>query len=80
MGLIQLPIRPIQISYECDACKEGSMHYTGQHDFSDINNPTFTHECTKCKVQMLFKEKYPTVRYAKEGELLDLSQYTPQKL
>lgn len=42
------------------------------------NPPIFPHTCIHCGDQKSFTEKYPTVRYAEEGELLDLDNYVEQ--
>lgn len=42
------------------------------------NPPQFPHRCSKCDAEQVFTEKYPTVRYAEEGNLLDLDRYTQQ--
>lgn len=73
MPLEQLPLRPVQVKYVCDVCGEGEYLPTGIMLTS--NPPQFPHECDSCGDSQTFTEKYPTVRYAREGELLDLDNY-----
>lgn len=79
----QLPLRPIQVDYICDECGKGYYRYTSP-ELSDTVNlvhvvrtgpKEFEHVCTNCGHKQNFVELYPTTRYAKEGELLDLDNY-----
>ena len=72
----QMPIRPILVDYKCDKCGNGYMRPSGICLTS--NPPQWPHRCTNCDAHMNFTEKYPTVRYTAEGELLDLKNYKPQ--
>jgi len=77
------PIRPIRVDYKCDKCNVGYMRPNGKmiHAiYTSQYRVEFVHICTHCGVDQKFTEKYPTVRYAREGELLDLNNYTPQQL
>lgn len=74
----QIPLRPIRVDYRCDKCGEGHYRPTGIMLMS--NPPKFPHACAHCGDSQTFTEKYPTVRYAAEGGLLDLSQYTQQTM
>lgn len=74
----QKPLRPIRVDYRCDKCGEG--YYRPAGIMLSSNPPQFPHACSKCDDRMTFTEKYPTVRYALEGELLDLGKYEQQTL
>ena len=74
----QKPIRPIQVDYRCDKCGEGHYRPTGMMLAS--NHPQFPHACNKCDDRKTFSERYPTVRYALEGGMLDLENYQQQTL
>jgi hypothetical protein len=78
MARIQTPVRPIQVDYQCEKCDDGRMRPTGQTLMSDP--PQFPHKCTNCENTITFNEKYPTVRYALEGELIDFDNYKQQTL
>lgn len=69
----QKPIRPIKVDYRCDKCDIGYYRPTGM--MLTMSPPLFKHECNKCGDLATFTEKYPTVRYALEGETLDLENY-----
>jgi len=75
MPRIQTPIRPLQIDYKCDICNQG--FYRLIQSLFDAEPPQFLHECDNCGHQQCFTEKYPTIRYALEGQLLDLNKYVP---
>ena len=70
MPLQQLPLRPIQLDYVCDECGEGHYRPTGTSLMS--NPPQYPHRCDKCDHPHTFNERFPTIRYCKEGELLNL--------
>lgn len=72
----QKPIRPIQVDYLCDKCGVG--YYRPVSAQLMANPPQFPHECTDCDDKKTFTERYPTIRYAWEGQLLDLEKYTQQ--
>ena len=72
----QMPLRPVRVDYKCDKCGAGYMRPTGV--LLTSNPPQFPHRCNNCDAHQNFTEKYPTVRYAAEGELLDLDNYTQQ--
>ena len=74
----QMPIRPIQVDYRCDLCNVGFYRPNGINLTS--MPPQFPHKCTKCGDEKTFTEKYPAVRYAREGELLDLDEYLQQTM
>jgi hypothetical protein len=76
MSREQIPLRPIQIDFRCNACGIGFMRPQGNILMS--NPPLFSHACNHCGEEETFQEKYPTVRFAKEGELLDLDNYVQQ--
>lgn len=76
MPRIQMPLRPIQIDYVCDKCQKGKYRSTGTMLLS--SPPQFPHECTECKDSRIFWEKYPTIRYVCEGDLLDFDYYKEQ--
>ena len=73
----QIPIRPIRVDYKCDTCGEGYYRHTGIVLTS--YPPQFPHACNKCGDSRTFWERYPTLRYVGEGELLDLDNYIEQK-
>ena len=73
MAYTQRPIRPIEIDFTCDSCGEGKMRPTGVMLCS--NPPQFPHTCINCGAEQTFREKYPMVRYALEGELIDIENY-----
>lgn len=74
----QRPLRPMQVDYRCDKCGEGHYRPTGEILMS--NPPQFPHACNKCDHRATFTERYPTVRYALEGDLLNLDAYQQQTL
>ena len=74
----QRPLRPVQVDYRCDKCGDGYYRPEGAMLLSDP--PQFNHNCTECGDQKTFTEKYPTVRYCKEAELLDLENYKQQTM
>ena len=78
MPRIQKPIRPIQIDYICDKCNVGHYRPAGAMWLSDP--PQFPHKCTnaECGDEKTFIERYPTLRYAEEGALIDLENYKEQ--
>ncbi len=78
MALEQTPIRTIQVDYRCDECDQG--HYRPEGHMLMSSPPKFPHNCNNCGHTQTFTEKYPTVRYALEGELLDLNNYKQQTL
>jgi hypothetical protein len=80
MALEQTPIRPIQVDYKCDECGNGYYRPTGNMLLCDP--PKYPHRCNneKCDGNKVFTERYPTVRYAREAELLDLDNYIPQTM
>lgn len=78
MALEQTPIRTIQVDYKCDECGKG--HYRPVGHMLMSSPPQFPHNCNNCSHAQTFTEKYPTVRYALESELLDLDNYKQQTL
>ncbi len=77
MAREQLPLRPIQVDYKCDQCGKGYMRSQG---LANLTSPmSFPHKCNECGHKQTFYEKHPTMRYAKEGELLDLDNYIENK-
>ena len=74
----QQPLRPIQVDYRCDECEKGYYRPVNTMLLSDP--PQFEHFCTECNHKQTFYEKYPTVRCAREGELLDLESYKQARL
>lgn len=72
MPFKQVPVRPIQVLYICDSCDTGQYLPTGSMLLSDP--PQFPHECSVCGDKRTFMEKYPTLRYVREGELLNLGE------
>lgn len=54
---------PVEIDYECDVCKRGFMHPTGEI------NQGFEHKCTNCDNKQIFEIKYPTVKFKKLNEM-----------
>lgn len=76
MGLEQTPIRSIKVDYKCEECNKGYMRPTGLMLTS--NPPKFPHKCNICDHEEIFYEKYPTIRYVLEGEILDLDNYEQQ--
>jgi DNA-directed RNA polymerase subunit RPC12/RpoP len=72
----QQPLRPIKVDYRCDACGKG--YYRPTRGLLLTAPPKFPHECTECGDKQTFLESYPTVRYAREGEGLNLDQYVQQ--
>lgn len=54
-------IIPKEVKYQCDNCKEGEMVYKG--NMLMTNPPQFTHECSYCKTEQVFYEKYPTIKW-----------------
>jgi DNA-directed RNA polymerase subunit RPC12/RpoP len=79
MPRTQIPIRPIQVDYECDECSKGVMRQKGNTMFMS-DPPKIPHACTECGNEVIFTERYPMVRYALEGEALDLDNYKQQTL
>jgi len=82
MPRIQRPVRPILVDYICDKCGKGSYRHSGTDNMKVLwsNPPKFPHECTECGDRKYFIEKYPTIRYAYEGEVLDLENYEQQPM
>ena len=72
----QIPLRPILVRYKCDSCGIGYPAPTGVMLLGDP--PQFPHRCPHCEEEMVFTEKYPTVPYSSEGELLDLDHYVQE--
>lgn len=79
MPLEQTPLRPIQVEYRCDKCGNGCYRPTEVRNLM-ADPPTFQHVCTSCGDMQIFTERYPTLRYALEGCLLDLTNYQQQTL
>ncbi len=73
MPLTQSPLRPIQVDRVCDKCGEGRMRPTGVALAS--YPPLFPHKCESCGAIDTFRQQYPTLRYAQEGQLLDLTKF-----
>jgi len=73
MPLIQTPVKSIRIDYKCDNCNKG--FYRTLDNVFNTNSPHYIHECTECGHQKSFNERYPTIRYIAEGELLNLDEY-----
>ena len=63
----------MRVDYKCDECEKGYMKPTG--DIVCCCPPKFPHSCTECGAKLMFRERYPTIRYCPEGELLDLDKY-----
>ena len=61
MPKTQRTLRPVEVDYICDKCKEGHYRPTGIKLTS--MPPKFPHKCTKCNDTKTFREKYPTIRY-----------------
>ena len=78
MSRVQRPLRPIRVDYRCDKCDAGHMRPTGVMLLSDP--PKFPHQCEVCGEAQTFTEKYPTIQYAEEGELLNLRNYRQNTL
>jgi hypothetical protein len=77
MPLKQTPVKPVLIDYLCDICGQGSYRPNNTSFLSTPPlPPLYEHECEKCGDKKRFEEKYPILRYAVEGELLDLSIYS----
>ena len=70
----QKPLMTIQVDYRCDKCYEGYYRPTGINLLS--NPPQFPHACTYCGDAITFIERYPTLRYMREGEMLNFEIYT----
>jgi hypothetical protein len=79
MGLEQYPMRPVLVDYRCDSCNAGYMRPSGSINFKN-GSAVVPHKCTACHTVVEFSEKYPTIRYAREGELLDLKNYVPNQI
>ena len=78
MSREQRPLRPIRVDYKCDKCDAGYMRSTGMMLMG--NPPQFPHRCNACDQPQTFTEKYPTIKYAEEGELLNLNNYRQNTL
>jgi DNA-directed RNA polymerase subunit RPC12/RpoP len=76
MPIEQTPLRPIQVDYICDACGQGHYRSTGVSLMS--NPPQYPHKCTNCDSTQVFTERFPVLRYAPEGQLIDFSTPTIQ--
>lgn len=74
----QRPLRPIWVDYRCDACDTGHMRPTDVMLMS--SPPQFPHRCDACDAPGTFTEKYPTIKYAEEGDLLNLNNYRQNTL
>jgi len=74
----QTPIRPIRVDYRCDECREGFYRPTGA--LLMTSPPKIPHECNVCHHKQTFTERYPTIRYSKEGEIIDLKNYQQDTL
>jgi len=75
----QTPLRPIQVDYRCDECSKG--YYRPNGNSMLMSSPAkFEHSCDNCGHSQTFTERYPTVRYAREAELLELENYQQQTM
>jgi hypothetical protein len=57
---------PIEVEYECDKCKIGTMIYTG-----NITSKGFEHKCSnnKCDSIQSFDYKYPAITYKRKQKI-----------
>ena len=76
MPRVQQPLRPVQVRYICDECEQGDYLPNSTMLLSDP--PQFPHTCNSCGHKKTFLEKYPAIRYCREGEVLDLENYKQQ--
>lgn len=74
MSFKQTPLRPIQVVWMCDKCEVGEYRPHGKNTY--LTDPMqFPHKCNKCGHEAIAHEKFPALRWAKEGELLDLNEF-----
>lgn len=69
----QQPLRPILVDYHCDSCGNGHYRPTGM--VLSSHPPQYPHRCDSCDEARTFHTEYPALRYAPEGELLDLDNF-----
>lgn len=69
--LRQTPVRPILVDALCADC-DGWYVPDGQLELIGRDIP---HKCVKCGHNIYFEERFPALRYVKEGETLDLDNF-----
>lgn len=65
MEILKNKIQLYEASYQCDACKEGEMGYTGSHFLTYPSK--YEHSCDNCGHKINLLKRYPrTVQRVEE--------------